>query len=284
MSLYRLSDPGDLVAPTIVVAFDGWVDAGTAATSALEVLAAGAGTVATFDADSLYDYRSRRPTLVIENGRPESLTWPELTLRRSRHGRRDLLVLSGPEPDYRWHALAEAAVELARRLEVVEWVSLGAIPAAVPHTRPVPVMGTASRPDLLRAAVQVGPEGTLRVPSAALSVLDYAVAGAGLPAVGYFAQIPHYLTGPYPAAAVELLRVLGQHLGFEPPMGTLADEAAQLRTRLDAAMLADEKTRAYVTQLESMIDEERQPAGDDLITEIERFLRERGGDPGSPRS
>ena len=96
MSLYALRDPGDLVAPLLVASFDGWVDAGAAATSAAARLAEGAETIATFDADRLYDYRARRPTLEIVDGRPDRLTWPELTLRRARFGDRDLLVLAVP--------------------------------------------------------------------------------------------------------------------------------------------------------------------------------------------
>lgn len=229
MTLYHLTDPGDLDAPSVVVALDGWVDAGAASTTAARLLTDGGEVVATFDPDLLFDYRSRRPTLEIVDGRPSELTWPELVLRRSRPGGRDLLVLTGPEPDYRWRELAEAAVELATRLGIVEWISLGAIPAAVPHTRPVPILGTASRPGLLRGDVLAGPAGTLTVPSAALSVLDHAVSQAGIPAVGYFAQVPHYLTGPYPAAAVELLRAVGLHLGLDVDLarypGKLASSA-----------------------------------------------------------
>ncbi len=103
-----------------------------------------------------------------------------------------------------------------------------------------------------------------------------AVSKAGVASVGYFAQIPHYISGPYPAASVELLRAVGRHLGEKVPLGDLPDEARQLRTRLDAATLADETTRAYVERLEAMVDEARLPAGEDLITEIERFLHDRG--------
>jgi predicted ATP-grasp superfamily ATP-dependent carboligase len=223
----------------------------------------------------LYDYRSRRPTLEIVDGRLAELTWPALTLRRARLERRDLLLLSGHEPDARWRALARVVVELARELGVVAWVSLGAIPAAVPHTRPVPILGTTSAPGLLRAGVEPGPAGVLRVPAAALSVLEMAVAEAGIPAVGYFAQIPHYVSGAYPAAAVELLRSLGAHLGEELPVGDLAEAARQLRTRLDTATALDETSRQYVERLEAMADESRLPSGDDLIADIERFLRER---------
>jgi hypothetical protein len=277
VSLYDLRDPGDLVAPVLVASFDGWVDAGSAATIAAARLAVGAETIATFDTDGLYDYRARRPTLEIADGRPDRLVWPELAVRRARFADRDVLVLSGPEPDYHWREFERAAVDLAGRLDVAEWISLGAIPAAVPHTRPVTVLGTESRPGLLRGDVPPGPEGILRVPAAAISVLDLAVSGAGIATVGYFAQVPHYVTGDYPPASVELLRLVGRHLDSDIAMGELRDESRRMLARLDAATAGDSTTRAYVERLEAMVDEARRPAGDDLITEIERFLRDQGG-------
>jgi hypothetical protein len=276
VTLYDLRDPGDLLSPILLAAFDGWVDAGGAATAAAAHVAGDAEVVVTFDADRLYDYRARRPTLEIVDGRLDRLTWPELTVRRRRLGEQDVLVLAGPEPDYRWRDLERAAVELVERLGVEAWVSLGAIPAAVPHTRPVTVLGTESRPGLLRGDVRAGPDGVLRVPSAALSVLEFAVAAHGIPTIGYFAQVPHYVTGSYPPAAVELLRLVGLHAGVELAASELRDEAHLVLTRLDAATAADPTTRAYVERLESMVDEARRPAGTDLISEIEQFLREQG--------
>jgi len=283
MPLYRLEHPLPvLVSPVILVAFDGWVDAGSAATAALGMVSESATTIATFDSDALYDYRSRRPTLDIRDGRPTTLEWPELKLRHVHRGDRDLLILGGPEPDFRWHALSAELHELLDRLGAREWISLGAIPAAVPHARPVPILGTESAPGLLRGHVTAGPTGLLRVPAAALSVLEMAAAAGGMTAVGYFAQIPHYVSGGYAPASVALLRTLEQHLGVDLPHGDLVEEAARVRTRLDAAVAADETTRSYVERLEAMVDEERQPAGDDLITEIERFLREGRTDEGGP--
>lgn len=286
MSLYHLEDPGKLASPILVAAFDGWIDAGGAASVAAAHLADSGTAVATFDGDILFDYRARRPTLEIVDGQIAELTWPELTLWHRRIDDRDLLVLTGAEPDFRWHELAAAVVELARQLDVGLWISLGAIPAAVPHTRGVHVLGTASRPDLLRGDVQAGPAGTLRVPAAAISTLEHAVSEAGIAAVGYYAQIPHYMSGPYPAAAVELLRAVGRHLGSEVPVASLVEEASALRTRLDAATALEETTRSYVQRLEAMVDEERLPSGDDLISEIEQFLRDRGngGTAGGPGS
>jgi proteasome assembly chaperone (PAC2) family protein len=282
MSLYRLHDHPDLVAPSLVAAFDGWVDAGGAASSATAALLDDAELVVSFDPDQLFDYRSRRPSLEIVDGRLAELTWPELAIRRTRLDDRDVLVMSGHEPDDRWRTLCDAVVELAGSLGIAEWISLGAIPAAVPHTRPVNVLGTATHPDLMRGGIEVGPAGIMHVPAAALSALEMAVASAGIPAVGYFAQVPHYVSGSYPAAAVELLRALGHHLDVEPPMGSLPEEARQLRLRLDAATAVDETSRTYVERLEAMVDEARLPSGGDLISQIERFLRDRGGE-GSQR-
>jgi hypothetical protein len=223
VAIYDLSDPGDLVAPVLIAAMDGWVDAGSAATLAAGQLATDGAVVATFDADALFDYRARRPTLEIVDGELAELTWPELTVRRARLGERDLLVLTGAEPDFHWRAFSAAVIELTERLGVTAWISLGAIPAAVPHTRPVPIIGTASGEGLLRGDVRRGPAGILRVPSAAISVLEMGMARSAVPAVGYFAQIPHYTSGPYPGAAVELLRAVGRHLELEPPLGDLPE-------------------------------------------------------------
>jgi hypothetical protein len=275
MPLYHLDHPlPALTRPVALAAFDGWVDAGTAATTALGIIAEDATTVATFDADALYDYRSRRPTLDIRDGRPANLEWPELRLRHVRRGDRDMLIFGGPEPDFRWHQLSSELFELLARLGCHEWISLGAIPAAVPHARPVPILGTESQPGLLRGQVTAGPTGLLRVPAAALSVLEMQASESEMPAVGYYAQIPHYVTGGYAPASVALLRTVEQHLNVDLPRGDLVEEAGRLRTRLDAAVAADDTTRAYVERLEAMVDEERQPAGDDLISEIERFLRD----------
>ena len=278
VSLYRLTDPGDLVAPTLVAAFDGWIDAGSASTSAADQIAIGGTVVATFDGDLLFDYRARRPTLEIADGRLSELTWPELSIRRTRIGERDILVLSGAEPDFRWHEFTDAVIDLTRSLGVVEWISLGAIPAAVPHTRPVPIIGTASGPGLLRGDVHAGPDGLLRVPAAALSVLEMAMARTDIAAVGYFAQVPHYVSGEYALAALALLHAVERHLDIEIPAGALDGEARQLRSRLDTAAALEETTRTYVERLEAMVDEERLPAGDELISDIERFLRDRGGE------
>jgi hypothetical protein len=280
MALYELTDSPALDAPVLVAAFEGWVDAGAAGTTAAAQIADGGRPVATFDADAIFDYRVRRPTLEILDGRPTRLEWPTLRASAVRVGERDLVVLTGPEPDYRWRDLADSVASLAHELGVASWASLGAIPAAVPHTRPVPILATASADGLLPEGIRQGPDGLLRVPSAALSVFELTVSAAGIPAVGFFAQVPHYVSGGYPTAAIALLTTLGRHLGVEFPVGQLATRALERRSLLDAATATDESTRAHVERLERIADESGLPAGDELIADIERFLRDGGDDDG----
>jgi hypothetical protein len=280
MPLYRSSsEPSEpLLAPAILAAFDGWIDAAGASTVAATTISSGGDRIVTFGPDALYDYRSRRPILDIVDGKPISLVWPELGISRRRLGQRDLLVLTGAEPDFRWQELGGDVLELCVRLGVVEWVSLGAIPAAVPHTRSVPILATASRPGLLAEDEQQGPEGLLRVPAACLSTIEIAVAQGGIPTVGFYAQVPHYVQGPYAAATIALLEHAGRHLGVDVPTASLTEDALGQRERLDAAVAADDDSRAYVARLEQMTGEEqRLPSGDELASEIERFLRGEGG-------
>lgn len=281
MPLYRhdLALPDDLVAPVLVAAFDGWVDAAGAASAAADRLADAGSLVATFDADVLYDYRSRRPVLDIIDGTLMRLEWPSLQLHRVPVGGRDLLVLHGAEPDFRWRELGDDLLDLCLRLGIVQWVSLGAIPAAVPHTRPVNVLATASAQGLLHEAELQGPPGLLRVPSACLSAIELAVAGA-IPAVGFFAQVPHYVGGPFAAATLSLLHHLARHLSIELPLDDLEDEATQQRQRLDVAVEADDDVREILERLQEASEEEI-PSGDELAAEIERFLRGQGPAPGA---
>ena len=243
-----------------------------------------APVVATFDADALFDYRARRPTLQIVDGRLAELDWPELTIRRTTVGEHDLLVLTGAEPDYRWQAFSAAVVELAHRLGVAEWISLGSIPAAVPHTRPVPIIGTdlgagaaarrraarpgghPPRPGGRRLRARDG-DGRERHP------------GGRLLRPGPALRHRRRTRRPRWSCSARSGGISASIL----PSGDLVEEARQLRTRLDTATSLEETTRTYVERLEAMVDEERLPSGDDLITEIERFLRE-GGSEGTARN
>jgi hypothetical protein len=277
--LYRLADELPALRDAVLVAsFDGWVDAAEAASRAVGQVAGDATVVATFDPDAIFDYRSRRPVLDVQDGRLSELQWPELAIRHERLDGRDLLIFSGPEPDLRWQELAADAVTLVQRLNVTEWVSLGSVPGAVAHTRPVTVMATASQDGLLDEPA--GPEGLLRVPSAALSVLEMAVTEAGTPAVGFYAQVPPYASIGYAAASIALVQRLSRHLGIPIDIEPLLAEEREQHARYDAAVAGDAMLRETVSRLESAagdVEAEQLPSGDDLAREIERFLRRQDG-------
>ena len=280
MTLLRVRDDlPTMRAPVLIGAFDGWIDAGGAASGAAERLAGEAEPIASSDSDALFDYRSRRPVLDVVDGTLTHLEWPEISIGRRSLGGRDLLVLHGPEPDFRWKELGEQVMEAAVRLGVVQWVSLGAIPAAVPHTRAVHVFGTSSADGLLHDDVDQGPQGLLRVPAATLSVIEMAVASAGIPTVGFYAQVPHYVGGSFAAGTIALLEELGRHVGVDLSLGDLPEEALAQRQRLDTAVGGDDDAREYLERLETIAGEDSVPTGDELASEIERFLRgEAGGD------
>jgi hypothetical protein len=274
MAMYEMTGDVPFVEPVMIAAFDGWIDASGASTAAASTLAEGGEVVARFDGDALYDYRARRPVLDVIDGTLSRLEWPELSVRSAEAGGRQLLIMTGPEPDYRWRQMGTDVLDLCLRAGVVQWVSLGSLPAAVPHTRAVPVLATASREGLLHPEEIKGPSGLLRVPGAALSTLELAVTGADIPGVGFYAQVPHYVGGP-----IALLEHVGRHLGVDLALGSLVGHAQEQRDRLDAAVASDEDAAAYLQRLEAMAVDER-ISGDDLASEIERFLSETGREGG----
>jgi hypothetical protein len=268
---YELSQlPDELIAPALLVSFEDWVDAAGAASAAARHIADGGEVVATFDGDVLYDYRSHRPVLDIVDGSPKRFDWPELTVTHRRLPERDLFVLSGPEPDYRWREFAAAVLELSLRVGIVQHVSLGAIPAAVPHTAPTPVMMTASADSEARANVQV--EGLLRVPAAAVSLIEWTMAENGIPAVGFWAQIPHY-AAPFAPGSIALIRRVEDHLGVTIGAGALEEEEATQRTALQQLLEGNEDAREYIERLQGMMGEQEVPPAENIAEEVERFLR-----------
>ncbi|MGH2726088.1 MAG: proteasome assembly chaperone family protein, partial [Actinomycetota bacterium] len=208
-------------------------------------------------------------------------TWPELTVRHVAVGGRDVLVLTGQEPDISWRAFSSAVLDLALRLGVVSSVSLGAIPAAVPHTRPTPVLATASRRDLLEEGDRL-PEGLLRVPGSAVNLVEFTLGSRGIPSVGFWAQVPHYISGPYPGAAVALTERVARHLGVAIPLDPLIAAAQTQREQLDQIVATQPETAAHIERLEQLLpDLQNVPSGESIAAEIERFLRDqregRGG-------
>jgi len=264
------AEPKDPVAPALIVSFEDWVDAGGAGSSAARHIAHGGELIATFDADNLYDFRSHRPVLDIVDGKPTSLEMPRMTLTRRRLVERDLFVLTGPEPDYRWKRFASDVRDIAMTVGVVEHVSLGAIPAAVPHTAPTPVMMTASSEELLGEAAPN--QGLLRVPAAAVSLIEWTLSSNGIPAVGFWAQVPHYAS-PYAAGAIALVRKVESHLSVTIGAGDLEDEHRAQRQALEQILAGNPEATEYIERLESLVGDEPIPAAENIADEVERFLR-----------
>jgi hypothetical protein len=257
----------------MISALSGWVDAASAGTDAASHVAGEARTVARFDGDALFDYRSQRPILDIIDGVTKRTVWPEVTVKHGVLEGRDFLVLSGSEPDLAWNGFSAAVLDLARKLGVTQLITFGSVPAAVPHTLPAPVMTTASDLSILKGEVRP-PEGLLRVPAAAVSMIDQTVAEGGIPTVGFFVQVPHYVTGSYPSGVIALLRRLGSHLDIDVPLRELEDEERAHRARLDIVIADQPEAQEHVRSLEAMSEEQRTVSGEELASEIERYLRD----------
>ena len=271
--MYSLLVEPDLDSPVMVSALSGWVDAASAGTGAADHLAQGAETVARFDGDRLFDYRSQRPILDIVDGEMKRTVWPEVVLRYASVGGRDLLILTGQEPDLAWRGFAEGVAELAHRFAVSQLITFGSVPAAVPHTLPPPIMTTASDRSLLKNDPNP-PEGLLRVPAAAVSMVDLHVASTGIPTVGFFVQVPHYVSNNYASGVLELLTRFSSHLDIEMPLDPLRDEAQAHRVQLDSVVAEQPEAQEHVRQLEEMNAQQKTVSGEELASEIERYLRE----------
>jgi hypothetical protein len=272
--MYEINVHRDLVAPALIVAFEGWVSAGSAGVATADHLAGEQGEVVRFDSDRLYDYRVNRPVLEYADGIVSKLDWPVATIRLRSAGERDLLVLSGPEPNWNWRAFADSIADLAVELGVIEQVSLGGIPWAAPHTRPTILTTTASRSDLLGEDANF-PAGLLRVPAAAATAIERAIAAHGIPTVGFWARVPHYVGGVYYPAVIALVSRVAAHLGIDVPLGPLIDEAADQRRQLDGALEEQPAVAHLVEQLEALYDSTGEVAtGEEIAAEIERYLRD----------
>ena len=210
------------------------------------------------------------------------VSWPEVTLRLAAHDGRDLLILSGTEPNWHWQEFALDVASLAGHLGVVEYVSLGGVPWAAPHTRPTSIIETASSKEHLSSDAE-HPQGLLRVPGAVVSVIEQAIIDHGIPAYGFWARVPHYVGATYSPAVLALVEKVGTHLGISIPFGSLVDDAAEQRRILDELIEDQPQAKAVVERLEAMVDEEGAVSGEELAAEIERFLADQDAD-GDPFS
>lgn len=290
MSLYDFHEDPQASEPTLVVSLEGWIDAGGAAAMAAETILASVPhktKVATFDTDNLLDHRARRPVMHLVDGVNTGLTWPAIELLSTWDAEeRDVLFLVGPEPDHNWPSFARSVVDLAESLEVTQVLGLGAYPAPVPHTRPVQLAGTASSAELARRVGFI--RGTLDVPAGIQAAIEREAADRGLPALGIWAQVPHYAAGmSYPAAAARLVEGLLEAADLRFDAGDLDRQAKATEARLEALLADSDEHRELVHQLELHVDQEAEAqgdadgeielrSGDELAAEFEKFLREQG--------
>jgi proteasome assembly chaperone (PAC2) family protein len=286
----RLQPIPALRRPVLLAAFAGWNDAGEAATGAAGYLARrlGAEPFADISSEEFFDFQVNRPTVrTAEDGR-RVLDWPRnrFSWARVPGSPHDVVLLERTEPNLRWQAFAAAAVGVAQELDVELVVTMGALQVDVPHTRPVPVTGSASTPALaerlgLRTSTYEGPTGIT-------GVLHHACTTAGLDAMSLWAGVPHYLAAtPYLAGALALLRRIGRLLGADLPLAELAEDAEAQATDIAAIVAEDDDLVEYVAELEERTAEDpgELPAplvsGDEIAEELERYLRDRRGPDGA---
>ncbi|CAN5256448.1 PAC2 family protein [soil metagenome] len=279
---YELVERPDLESPVLVLALDGWIDAGFGAANARTALLDGLETltVAVFDSDELLDHRARRPVMNLVEGVNTGLTWPSIELLAASDGDgNDLLLLVGAEPDHSWRAFSGAVVDLALELGVRVTVGLGAYPAPVPHTRPVRLAVAATSEELAEPGSWM--RATVDVPAGIQAAIERRCAEIGLPAVGLWAQVPHYAAAmPYPGASAALVDGLADVGGLVLDSADLHAQAATTRRRLDALIADNEEHRRMVHQLEEQADAAESgdsglglgpsPSGDELVAELER--------------
>jgi predicted ATP-grasp superfamily ATP-dependent carboligase len=278
--------PDGLRAPALVCAFKGWNDAADAASAALSFVgsALGATRFAEIDPEEFTDFQATRPRIRLTEGVTREITWPSVEVYEARVPRapRDLILLSGPEPSMRWRTFSKIVIDLAEALGTQLVVTLGALLADVPHSKPVNITGLASDDSLvdrlgLSSASYEGPTGIT-------GVLHTACAEAGIPSASLWASVPHYVAAaPNPKAALALVRRLEGLVGVSVDASDLETAAADYERQVNLAVQSDPDVQAFVERLEKASEEDEEdidpdelPSGDVIASEFQRFLRQRG--------
>ena len=304
--MYELEFPAPQLAstdgrgPVLIHALEGFSDAGHAIRLAADHLKSSMDTdlVASFAIDDLLDYRSRRPVMTFKTDHFTHYQEPQLSLYALRDSLgTPFLLLAGLEPDLQWERFITAVRLLAERLGVRRTVGLGAIPMAVPHTRPVTMTAHSSDRDLI--AGHQPWVGEVQVPSSVSNLLEFRMAQHGHEAVGFTVHIPHYLAQTdYPAAAEALLSEVARSASLQFPLLALNEAAAAVRTKIDEQVEASDEVAQVVGALERQYDafvaaqenrsllarDEDLPSGEELGAEFERFLAEQTDESRDPRT
>jgi predicted ATP-grasp superfamily ATP-dependent carboligase len=277
--------PDGLRAPAMVCAFQGWNDAGDAASSAVSFLAStlNARRFARIDSEDFFDFQANRPTIRFDESGKREISWPSVEILEATAPRapRDLVLVQGNEPSLRWRSFTAHLVDLAEALGVQVVISLGALLGDVPHTRPVAMSGHASDAALLeRLAIQ---PSAYEGPTGIVGVLHTACADAGIPSASLWAAVPHYVAAATnPKAALALLRKMEVLVGVSVDVSELESAAADYERQVGLAVQSDPDIQAFVERLEQAADSEEQgsaedvPSGDVIAREFQRFLRQRG--------
>jgi len=279
---------------TMVVSLHGFLDAGNAAVSAADHLETvsdgvpGAGkVVATFDVDQFHDYRARRPALSFVRDHYEQYDAPRLLVRLHQDSAgTPYLLLRGPEPDNRWEAFCDAVRQVVERFGVTRVVGIGAVPMAVPHTRPIAVTPHANRPELITG--QSPWRGELRIPSSAQALLELRLGETGHDALGYVAHVPHYLAQlDYPRATIALLEELERGGRITVDLTALRTESEEREAEIAHYLASNDEVSEVVTALEQQYDtfskaeesgssllaaDEPIPTGEEIGQQFEQFL------------
>ena len=283
----RVHHRPELTKPVLIGAFRGWNDGAQAASLAAGYLAKtwSAERFADVDPEHFFDFQATRPHVSLEDGLTRKIDWPETAFYHARPDGldHDIVLLLGIEPNLRWRTFSELLIGLARELGVGLMITLGALLADVPHTRPCPVTGSASDPELverlgLSASRYEGPTGIV-------GVLHDACHRAEIPSASLWAAVPHYVSlTPSPRGAVALCERLGDLIGVGVDVEELEEAARSYEEQVSEAVASDEETAAYVDDLEQRVDQLEEttdlPSGDALAAELTRFLREREQDDG----
>jgi proteasome assembly chaperone (PAC2) family protein len=284
--------PDGLRAPALICAFKGWNDAADAASSAISYVgtALGAHRFATIDPEEFYDFQATRPRVKMTDGQTREIVWPAVELFEARVPRapRDLILLTGSEPSFRWRTFCEIVVELAEALGTQLVVTLGALLADVPHTRPVSVTGLSSDQALV-ARLGLAPS-SYEGPTGIVGILHAACQQAGLPSASLWAAVPHYIAAtPNPKAALALVRKLEGLVGVAVDGSELESASADYERQVNVAVQSDPDVQAFVERLEQAASDEAAdsspgalPSGETIARDLQRFLRQRGGDAPPP--
>jgi predicted ATP-grasp superfamily ATP-dependent carboligase len=282
------SRPDGLRAPALVCAFKGWNDAGDAASAAVQFVGAShnATRFAQIDPEDFYDFQATRPRIKLVDGRTRELSWPSVEIYEARIPRapRDLVLLTGPEPSFRWRTFCGIIVELAEALGAQLVVTCGALLADVPHSRPVHITGLSSDETLSERHGLSG--SSYEGPTGITGVLHQACSEAGIPSASLWASVPHYVAAaPNPKAALALVRKLEGLVGVTVDAMELEQAADDYERQVSMAVQSDPDVQAFVERLERAadeVDEEAEagdlPSGDVIARDFQRFLRQRGPD------